>query len=298
MNLTATPIKTKYITKNDDFVNEVINSLKRDIKEGKINIENGDFIILSEKFVSTSENNLVDEKDAKPKFWAYFCYYWSKYLWGYVLGPLLKTRKDRIKNLRKMPKKETIKHKQIVIDNVGLRYALKPASEGGIDLTNVPGTYASLLPENPKKSAEKIYNAIKKELNVDVVLIIIDTDATYRFYKWYITALPIASDGIISKVGVLGYIIGKLGGLFRIGGLCGATPLTIVGNEIHRNYNLRELLHISNLADTSQVPFVKSIHDIMKKHNTFEITEEILSEMEHTPIVLIKDKNKDKRHTL
>ncbi len=286
-SIKAIPIKTKYIRRNEDFVLEVLNSLNVEIKNG-LKIENGDFIVLSEKFVATSENNFVDEKNVKPKFWAYFCYYWSKYLWGYILGPLLKTREDRVKNLRKMPKKETLKHKQVVIDNVGLIYALKPASEGGVDLTNVPGTYAALLPKNPKKSAERLYNAIKKELGLDIIVMIIDTDATYRFFKWYITALPYAMNGIISKVGVLGYIIGKLGGLLNIGGLCGATPLTIVGNDIYRRYSLDELLYIANLADTSQVPFTKSIHDIMKKYNTFEITEDILSEMEHTPIVLVK----------
>ena len=129
----------------------------------------------------------------------------------------------------------------------------------------------------------------KDELNLDVAVMIIDTDATYRFFKWYITALPYAMDGIISKVGVLGYIIGKLGGLFNIGGLCGATPLAIVGNEVYKKYTMDELLYIANLADTSQVPFTKSIHDIMKKYNTFEITEDILSELEHTPIVLVKN---------
>ncbi|AEH07432.1 coenzyme F420-0:L-glutamate ligase [Methanothermococcus okinawensis] len=293
-NIKAIPIKTRYIRRNEDFVPVVINSLKREMKKG-LNIENGDFIVLSEKVISTSENNFVDEKHAKPKFWAYFCYYWSKYVWGYVLGPLLKTRKDRIKNLRKMPKKETLRHKQVVIDNVGLIYALKPASEGGVDLTNVPGTYAALLPKNPKKSAERLYCAIKDELNLDVAIIIIDTDATYKFFKWHITALPYAINGIISKVGVLGYIIGKLGGLLNMGGLCGATPLSIVGHKIYEKYSMDELLYIANLADTSQVPFTKSIHDIMKKYNTFEITEDVLSELEHTPVVLIKDLKKERK---
>ncbi len=293
-DIEALPIKTKYIKRNEDFVPEVINSLKREIKKG-LKIENGDFIILSEKFVATSENNFVDEKNAIPGFWAYFCYYWSKYLWGYILGPLLKTRKDRVKNLKRMPKNETLRHKQIVIDNVGLIYALKPASEGGVDLTNVPGSYASLLPKNPKKSAERVYWAIKTELNLDVIVMIIDTDATYRFLKWYITALPYAMDSIVSGIGVLGYFLGKLGGLLNMGGLCGATPLAIVGNEKYKKYSTEELLYISNLADTSQVPFTKSIHDIMKKYKTFEITEEVLSELEHTPVVLVKDKRKNAR---
>ncbi len=292
-NLKAQPIKTKYITKNDDFVIETINSLKREIKNNNISLNNGDIIVLSEKFVSTSENNLVDEQNVNPSLLAYFCYYWSKYLWGYILGPLLKTRKNRIENLKKMPKLETVKHKQVIIDNVGLIYALKPASEGGVDLTNVPGSYASLLPKNPKKSAKKVYNAIKEEFGKETIVIIIDTDATYKFYKWYVTALPIAINGIMSKIGVIGYIIGRLGDVLGVGGLCGATPLAIVGNEKYlKNYSLEKLLYISELADKSQVPFVKSIHDIMKEHNTFELTEDILSKANHTPIVLIKEENK------
>lgn len=285
--ITVKPIRTKYIDRNEDFISETINSLKREMKNG-LTIKDGDFIVVSEKFIATSENNFVDEKDAKPGFLAYFCYYWSKYLWGYFLGPILKTRKDRIKNLRKMPKKETLKHKQVVIDYVGLRYALKPTSEGGVDLTNVPGTYAALLPKNPEKSAKKLYDEIKKEFGIDVVVMVIDTDATYRFYKWYVTALPIAMDGIISKIGVLGYVIGKIAGILKIGGLCGATPLAVVGNEVYKEYPIEKLLYIANLADTSQVPYTKSIHDIMKKYNTFEITVDVLKELEHSPVVVIR----------
>lgn len=100
--------------------------------------------------VSTAEGNFIDESKFKPGVLAYLCYYWSKYLWGYVLGKLLKVKEDKIKNLRRMPKEETLKHKQTIIEIVGLRYALKPYAEGGVDLTNVPGTYACPLPKNPK----------------------------------------------------------------------------------------------------------------------------------------------------
>ncbi|ABO36041.1 protein of unknown function DUF129 [Methanococcus maripaludis C5] len=287
MEITATPIRTRYIDRNEDFVSESINSLKKEIKQG-FEIKNGDFLVVSEKFIATSENNFVDESLADPKFWAYFTYYLSKYGWGYILGPLLGTRGDRVKNLRKMPKKETLKHKQIVIENLGLIYALKPASEGGIDLTNVPGTYASLLPENPEHSAKKLHKKIKEELNLDLTVMVIDTDATYRFFNWYVTALPIAIDGIISKIGVLGYLLGKFGKRLNQGGLCGATPLAIVGNENYKKYHLKTLLYIANLSDTSQVPYTKSIHDLMKKYNTFEITVDVLKEMEHSPLVVVK----------
>jgi F420-0:gamma-glutamyl ligase-like protein len=279
----AYPIKTRYIKPGENFIPIVIESLKN----SNIKLKDGDFVVLSEKMVSTSENNFVDEKDVKPKFWAYLTYYWSKYFWGYILGPLLGTRKDRVKNLRKMPKKETLRHKQVVINHVGLIYALKPASEGGVDLTNVPGSYASLLPKEPKKWAEKLHRKIKEEFGVDVVVMVVDTDATYRFFNWYFTALPYAIDGIISRIGVLGYVIGKIGKRLGVGGLVGATPLAIAGNEIYKKYPLEKILKIADLADNSHIT-TKSIHDVMKRYNTFEITVEVLEELEHTPVVVVK----------
>ncbi|MCS3900761.1 coenzyme F420-0:L-glutamate ligase [Methanococcus voltae] len=286
--ITAKPIKTNYLYSGDDFIFETLHSLRRELNAGTISLNDGDILVVSEKFVSTSQGNFVDENKSKPKLSAYFCYYWSKYIWGYILGPLLKTRSDRVLNLRKMPKPETLKHKQVVIDNVGFIYALKPASEGGIDLTNVPGTYASLLPSKPKETMDKLYNAIKKEFDVDLTVMLIDTDATYKFYKWYITALPYAIDGIIAKIGVFGYILGKIGNLLNMGGLYGATPLAITGNNVYKKYSMELLLYIANLADTSQVPYTKSIHDLMKKYNTYTITEKVLSDMEHSPVVIVK----------
>ena len=279
------PIKTKYLRKNEDYITIIIDSLKEYSENN--NLKDGDILVISEKFISTGEGRLIDEKDIKPSILGYFCYYWSKYLWGYILGPLLKTRPDRIKNLRKMPKMETIKHKDLVIKYVGLKYALKPASEGGVDLTNVPGTYASLLPENPTESCKKINHVVKSKLGGDIGVIIIDTDATYRFLNYYITALPYAIDGIIAGVGVLGYIVGKLANLLNIGGLVGPTPIGCYGKNLS-NYTIEEILEISKFSDRLQSPNIKSIHDTLKKYNTFTITEEILEKVEHYPIVLVK----------
>jgi len=287
MNIKIVPIKTRYLKRGEDYLEVIITALKREIKNG-LKLEDGDFVVISEKFVAIGEDNLIDERNVKVGILAYLCYLWSKYIWGYILGPLLKTRPDRIKNLRKMPREETLKHKQVVIDNVGLIYALKPASEGGVDLTNVPGTYATLLPKDPERSAERIYSVIKKELNVDVIVMIVDTDATYRFFRWYITALPCAINGIVSGIGVLGYILGKLAGVLKIGGLCGATPLAITGNEIYKKYSLEEILHIADVADRCRSDPTKSIHQYMERYNTFEISEEILEKIEHTPIVVVK----------
>ena len=283
----AIPVKTRYLRRGEDYLEVIVTSLKREVKRG-LKLEDGDFVVVSEKFIATGEGNLVDEREVKVGPLAYLCYLWSKYLWGYILGPLLRTRPDRIENLRRMPREETLRHKQVVIEKVGLLYALKPASEGGVDLTNVPGSYAVLLPRDPERSAERIHSVIKRELGVDVVVMVVDTDATYRFLRWYVTALPCAIGGIVSGIGVMGYILGKLAGVLKIGGLCGATPLAIAGNKVYKKYSLEEILHIAEVSDRCRADPSKSIHQYRERCGTFEISEELLEKMEHTPIVVVK----------
>ncbi|XRO75367.1 coenzyme F420-0:L-glutamate ligase [Methanocaldococcus sp. 28A] len=281
----AYPIRTKYIKKGENFIPIVIEALKN----SGIKLEDGDFVVLSEKMVSTAEGNFVDESKFKSGVLAYFCYYWSKYLWGYVLGKLFKIKEDKIKNLRNMPKEETLRHKQTIIETVGLRYALKPYAEGGIDLTNVPGTYACPLPKNPKKWAEILYKEIKKELGVDIVVMVADTDATYKVLNFYVTALPYAIDGIISGIGVFGFILGRLADVLKIGGFAGCTPLAIAGNEIYKKYTIGQLVRIAFICDRVHKT-IKNINEVLEKYNSYIITEEILEKLEHTPVVVVKMK--------
>ena len=136
------PIETGYIKPND--------SLDAIIEPAKMLMRDGDYLVIAETPISVSQNRLVDESLYTPSLTAKFLtVVWSKYLWGYVFGPLLKIKERTIKNLRKLPK-ETEAHKEVVLQLYGLKHALKPASEAGIDLSNAPGTFVSLLPENPR----------------------------------------------------------------------------------------------------------------------------------------------------
>ena len=58
MEITANPIRTRYIDRNEDFIEESIASLKKEIENG-FEIKNGDFLVVSEKFIATSEDNFV-----------------------------------------------------------------------------------------------------------------------------------------------------------------------------------------------------------------------------------------------
>ena len=267
------PIETGYIKPYDD--------LSSIIKPAKKLMENKDYLVIAETPISVSQGRLVDESEYTPSLKAKFLTtVWSKYLWGYLLGPLLGIKKRTIKNLRKLPK-ETQAHKEVVLQLYGLKHALKPASEAGIDLSNAPGTCVSLLPENPQKVAQEI----KKEINKNVTVMIIDTDATYKKRGKYFTGLPIAIDGIEANKGFFGYFKGQLSENM------GSTPLGC-SEEI----SVEKALEIANIAEDYQKSLaneMKTIHSVKEVLGTEidEVTIEDLDSITHTPAVIIRKIN-------
>ncbi len=267
------PIETGYIKPYDD--------LSSIIEPAKKLMENKDYLVIAETPISVSQGRLVDESKYTPSLKAKFLTtVWSKYLWGYLLGPLLGIKKRTIKNLRKLPK-ETQAHKEVVLQLYGLKHALKPASEAGIDLSNAPGTCVSLLPENPQKVAQEI----KKEINKNVTVMIIDTDATYKKRGKYFTGLPIAIDGIEANKGFFGYFKGQLSENM------GSTPLGC-SEEI----SVEKALEIANIAEDYQKSLaneMKTIHSVKEVLGTEidEVTIEDLDSITHTPAVIIRKIN-------
>ena len=236
------PIETGYIKPNDNL--DCIIQPAREL------MKDNDYLVIAETPISVSQNRLVDEAKYSPSLTAKFLtVVWSKYLWGYVLGPLLGIKKRTMKNLRKLPK-ETEAHKEVVLQLYGLKHALKPASEAGIDLSNAPGTFVSLLPENP----EKVACDIKREIGKDVCVMIIDTDATYRKNGKYFTGLPIAIDGIDADNGFFGYLKGQLSENM------GSTPL-----GCSEDIDVETGLKIANIAEDYQKSLstdMKTIHSV------------------------------------
>ena len=264
------PIETGYIKPNDNL--DCIIQPAREL------MEDDDYLVIAETPISVSQNRLVDESKYSPSLTAKFLtVVWSKYLWGYVLGPALGIKKRTIKNLRKLPK-ETEAHKEVVLQLYGLKHALKPASEAGIDLSNAPGTFVSLLPENP----ERVACDIKKEIGKDVCVIIIDTDATYMKNGKYFTGLPIAIDGIDADNGFFGYLKGQLSENM------GSTPLGC-SEEIDVETGLK----IANIAEDYQKSLsteMKTIHSVKEVLGSEidEVTIEDLDSITHTPAVIIR----------
>ena len=269
-NYIVIPIETGYIKPNDD-----LNSI---IEPAKSLMKDNDYLVIAETPISISQNRLIDESKYKPSITAKFlANIWSKYIWGYILGPILKIKTRTIKNLRKLPK-ETEAHKEVVLQLYGLKHALKPASEAGIDLSNAPGTFVSLLPDNPEKVAKDIKNEIGKEICV----MIIDTDATYMKNRKYFTGLPIAIKGIESDKGFFGYLKGQLSENM------GSTPL-----GCSEKIDVETALEIANIAEDYQKSLsteMKTIHSVKEVLGSEidEITIEDLDSITHTPAVIIR----------
>ena len=264
------PIETGYIKPNDNL--DAITVPAKEL------MKDGDYLVIAETPISVSQGRLVDESEYTPSLTAKFLTtVWSKYLWGYLFGPVLGIKKRTIRNLRKLPK-ETEAHKEVVLQLYGLKHALKPASEAGIDLSNAPGTCVSLLPENPEKVAKEI----KKEIGKDVCVLIIDTDATYMKNGKYFTGLPIAIEGIDADNGFFGYVRGQL---------CenmGSTPL-----GCSEKISVEKGLEMANIAEDYQRSLsteMKTIHSVKEVLGSEidEVTIEDLDSITHTPAVIIR----------
>ncbi|WP_346676158.1 coenzyme F420-0:L-glutamate ligase [Methanobrevibacter woesei] len=266
------PIETEYIKPNGSL-NPIIEPATKLMKDG-------DYLVIAETPISVSQGRLIDEAKYKPSLKAKFlAVIWSKYIWGYILGPLLKIKKRTIKNLRKLPK-ETSAHKEVVLQLYGWKHALKPASEAGIDLSNAPGTSVSLLPENP----EEVAKSLKNKINKDITVMIIDTDATYMKNGHYFTGLPIAIDGIEANKGVIGYVKGQLSKNM------GSTPL-----GCSRKISVEEGLKMANIAEEYQksldtaMPTIHSVKSVLNVDGGV-VTVEDLDSITHTPAVILRKK--------
>ena len=177
---------------------------------------------------------------------------------------------------------EARSHKEVVLKYYGLKHALKPASEAGIDLSNAPGTYVSLLPHKPQEVAADIAGKISNNLGKEVVVIIIDTDVTYEFLGKLFTSLPIAASGIKANFGIFGYLLG------RFGKIKGPTPL-----GVSKNLDIDTIIKLARIADDYRTKNEYSMATVYEMKDVFQgeingVTVEMLSSIEHTPAVIIK----------
>ena len=269
MNYHCKPIETNYFKANEGY-SRFINILTD-------NCLDGDYIFISETPISTIEGNLVDESEYDSGITSFLITeLWCRYLWGYVICPILGYDERTIKNLRRMPK-EARKHKAFILKRYGLKHALQPTAEAGVDLSNVPGNYVSLLPENPEESAFKIRDMIKEKSDKNVEIIIIDTDPTYKIKNTYFTTLPQSIKGIKNDTGIFGYI------LRAFTKKMGATPLAAT---VILRANIAEECQKENSTN-----FFETVYNMQEKFDTKydEISVEMLDSVKHIPAVIVNN---------
>jgi F420-0:gamma-glutamyl ligase-like protein len=264
----------------EDYIKQVVRAI-----DGTI--EDGDFVTISEKAVSTARGNLIDEKNIQPTWLARFLSkYWMRIIWPYVLGPLCHLRERTIRYLRSYPPEEGSLHKQVALIQGGFLQALLFGSEGSIDGSNLPRSFVSLPLENAYGVAQELRSRIEAELEKRTTVVIVDTDKTYSLWGFHFTPRPKPLKGIHSGGGFLAYLTGRLFKLEKR-----ATPLAVAGSKL----STEEALEIAKIANrTRGTGAGRTVWDMAKTFNVklTGVTWKMLQSVEHHPIVIIRPKYK------
>lgn len=269
-------VRTRYWKPGEDYINEIVKALRGRIREG-------DLVIISEKAVSTATNNIADESRVNPSFTArLLARFWMRYVWAYILGPICHMRKKTIFHFRNYPIREGSAHKQVVLQHCGALQALAHGSEGGIDGSNLPHSYVSLPLDEAPRTVKTIHSHLKRKLDVDVTVMIADTDKTYSWKNFHFSPRSKPISGIRSLKGVAGYVLGRSLRLKKR-----ATPLAIAGTEI----SVQEALDTAELASRARgFGAGRTIWEMAYNLNASltSVTWEMLEKAKHTPLVVIR----------
>jgi F420-0:gamma-glutamyl ligase-like protein len=274
----AVAVKSQYWKPKDDYATQLIQAIKNIV-------ENGDFVTVSEKAVSTALGNLIDEKTVQPNTLArLIAKYWMQIVWPFILGPVCHLRKKTIDFLRSYPAEEGSRHKQLALQQGGFLQALMHGSEGGIDGSNLPHSYVCLPLENAQEVAHELRERIETEMGKKVSVAIVDTDKTYSWRGFHFTPHPKPLKGIQSLGGVLAYVVGRSLKLKKR-----ATPLAVSGPQI----TTEEAIEIARIANrTRGVGAGRTVWDMARTFNVnlTDVTWRMLDSVKHLPIVIIRPK--------
>ena len=267
-------LKSPYWKPGFDYERFLISKIKHVVK-------NGDIVVLSEKAISTALGNLVDEAKVEPSLTSKFLAgFWMRKVWGYLLGPLCRLKPETIKNIRNYPIEEGSKHKETALRVSGLLQALRPFSEGCLDVVNLPYSYAALPLENACELAERIRQALLK-YGKKISVVISDSDKTFSLGPIHLCSRPRCVKGLI-YLGPLAYIIGASLGL-----KARATPVAAVG----WTYSIEDLLDVCEVADRARgYGAGRNMWEVAVKFGTgfTSITWNMLEKIPHYPVVILR----------
>jgi F420-0:gamma-glutamyl ligase-like protein len=278
---TALTITTNYWKPRSNYSEKILAAIEN-------RVENGDFVVVSEKAVSTALGNMVDESIVTPSWSArVMARFWMRLVWGYPLGILCGFGPRLLKRLRNYPLESGSRHKQVALQYAGFWQALMFGSEGGIDGSNLPYSYVSLPLKNAEGLSQKIQNQIRLKLKKRVWVIIADTDKTYKFHNFFFTPRPNPLKGIHSFGASTIFILGRILKLKK-----SSTPLTVAGCRLSPG----EALKITNIADKARGPGSgATVWDMAARFHVDinEVTWEMLAAIRHKPIVIVRKTSKE-----
>lgn len=277
-NYKALAVATCYWRPKTDFMEKIVEGIS-----GKV--FDGDFVVISEKAISTAMGNIVNESVAEPSLSAkLICRFWMRIVWGYFLGPLCHLRRGLLLHLREYPLDEGYRHKQVAIQYAGFLQALMFGSEGGIDGSNLAYSYVSLPLNNADEIAQKIRNQIILKLHRNVCVMITDTDKTYSLRNFHFTPRPKPVCGIHSFGGFLAYVVGRMLKLRRR-----ATPIAVAGCKLDAE-NALQIAEIANRVRGHGAG--RTVWDMAEKFGVklADVSWDMLETVKHKPIVIIRSK--------
>ena len=279
----ALAIQSRYWRPGDDYGIQLVEAIENIV-------DDGDFISISEKALSTALGNIVDEKTVKPSILAQFiAKYWMRLVWPYILAPLCHLKWTTIRFLRTYPHEEGSHHKQVTLERCGFLAALAYGSEGAIDGSNLPLSYVALPLMNAQEVACQLREKISSELGKDVSVVIVDTDKTYSFKGFHFTPRPKPVKGIHSFGGFLAYVAGRSLKLRKR-----ATPVAVAGPKI----SVEEAIEIAKIANRTRGSGAgKTVWDMAQNFNVdlSDVTWEMLDNVKHRPIVIIRAKTQKRK---
>jgi F420-0:gamma-glutamyl ligase-like protein len=279
----ALAVTTKYWKPGEDYLNEIINAVAKQVADG-------DFVVVSEKALSTALNNLVDESFVNPSLSAkVISRVWMRIVWGYFLGILCHFGPRLVQRLREYPLETGSRHKQVALQHAGLLQALMFGSEGGIDGSNLPYSYVSLPLNNASELAEEIRQRIWLKLKKRAIVIIVDTDKTYSFRNFHFTPRPKPIRGIYSFGGAAAYVIGRMFKFRRR-----PTPLAVAGCKLQ----IEEALKIARIADRARGRGAgATVWDMAARFKVgfTGVSWGMLAKIKHKPIVIVRKSKAQER---
>ncbi|MEM2058456.1 MAG: coenzyme F420-0:L-glutamate ligase [Thermoproteota archaeon] len=276
----AIPLRSKLWKPKTDFKQEIVKLISGIATTG-------DYVVLSEKALSTAMGLVCDEStiDSDP-YSELMVFLTVRLLWGKMLGRLCRLSPETVKLLEDYPIIEGARHKKLVLRVGGPLQALKPTSEAGVDATNLPGHLVSLPLVKPFEVARAIREYISKKLGIHVNVVVVDTDKCYKVKKHVslILACRMTRLPMLVNLGFISFLIARA---FRRFFTPYATPIGFspLGLDVD------ELLTVSELADRSRgFGAGRTLSEVEKAFGVkaTQITWDLLDTIPHYPVVVIK----------